>query len=209
MLADVQDPYPDSQASHRFAAWPPWASSQPPGVTSLDYLLRAPALPPLCWSLIAFLSRLIKEDFSGTPHLLSSSPGSRPCAGAGFRNKKGTGSCFKVLMTPLLYSTFNVNLPLQPTAPGMPVSSLFFLLLLHHSSSLPTSQRVLQPRTHLLFLNHCDLWLMDLFRVVPSVPSLFLPWSLPHLLGTSHLSSNCPNPPLNFSFLKNKKNVIL
>lgn len=110
-------------------------------------------------------------------------------------------------MTPLLYSTFNVNLPLQPTAPGMPVSSLFFLLLLHHSSSLPTSQRVLQPRTssHLLFLKHCDLWLMDLFRVVPSVPSLFLPWSLPHLLGTSHLSANCPNPPLNYSFLKKQK----
>ena len=43
-------------------------------------------------------------------------------------------------MTPLLYSTFSVNLPLQPTAPGMPVSSLFSLLLLHHSSSLPTTK---------------------------------------------------------------------
>lgn len=68
-------------------------------------------------------------------------------------------------------------------------------------------QTVLQPRTHFLFLKHHDLWLMDLFTVVPSVPSLFRPWSLPHLLGTSHLSVNCPNPPLNYSFFKKTKRM--
>lgn len=43
---------------------------------------------------------------------------------------------------------------LSPAAPSLILSS-------HH-------QRVLQPLTHLLFLKHCDLWLMDLFTVVPS-----------------------------------------